>query len=111
MPTSSQSQILSVVDYQLLSQQHAGGQDGTTKQPARISLHQASINDQKRQHRNEDHRSTMQNKNGGDNRSPSPPNVNDRRRSSGKINDGKFLKYQTFRTLFSLKTSHFFQQE
>jgi hypothetical protein len=89
MPTSSQSQILSVVDYQLLHQQQANGQDGTTKLPARITVNQISTNESKRQHRNEDHRTIAQNKNGRDHHSPSSPSPDDRRRNSGKTADGK----------------------
>ena len=90
MPTSSQSQILSVVDYQLLhQQQQANGQDGTTKLPARITVNQIPTNESRRQHRNEDNRPVAQNKNGRDHHSPSSPTPDDRRRNSGKIGDGK----------------------
>jgi hypothetical protein len=89
MPTSSQSQILSVVDYQLLQQ--ASGQNGTTKPPLRISVNQTSINESKRRHQNGDRRRSIENKTDEDNHSPPPPpsNVFNRRQSSDKNNDSK----------------------
>lgn len=72
MPTSSQSQILSVVDYQLLQQQN-NGQTNTTKAPIRISVNPTAINESKRRYSNDNH----------------PTYANDRRRSSDKTNDRK----------------------
>ncbi|CAF1242987.1 unnamed protein product [Adineta steineri] len=83
MPTSSQSQILSVVDSQLLHQQQqqqpqqqqkATGHSRTTKSPVRISVNQNPGNESKRRYSKDDH-------------SPPPPNIINRRRSSDKPTD------------------------
>jgi hypothetical protein len=89
MPTSSQSQILSVVDYQLLQQQQASGQNGTTKPSLRISVNQTPINESKRRQQKGDRRASIENKTDEDNHSPPPSNVSNRRQSSDKNNDSK----------------------
>ncbi|CAF3678522.1 unnamed protein product [Rotaria sp. Silwood1] len=93
MPTSSQSQILSVVDYQLLQQQAqqqqtASGQDVTTKPSGFNLINQTSIIETKRRHSKDDRRPSFGKKDNDDNQSPPPPNINIRRRSSAKITDG-----------------------
>lgn len=84
MPTSSQSQILSVVDYQLLQQQ-PNGQNNTTK-----PRNETSIGDGKR-HPPKDERRTSIDKKKENDRSPPASSVNasDRRRSLDKANDSK----------------------
>jgi hypothetical protein len=78
MPTSSQSQILSVVDYQLIQQQQqANIQDGTINPPVHISIHQTPRRLSKDNQRKKD--------NDDDNQSPPPSNLTTHRRSSGKI--------------------------
>jgi hypothetical protein len=78
MPTSSQSQILSVVDYQLIQQQQqASGQDGTIKPLVHISIHQTPRRLSKDNHRKKE------DDDDDDNQSPPPPNLTNRRRSSG----------------------------
>jgi hypothetical protein len=120
MPTSSQSQILSVVDYQLLhqqqqQQQQTAGQDGTTKLPVRISVNQTSVSTSKRRHQNQDHHPSVENKNDdddNDDQSPPPPSSTARRRSSGKLTDGKILKKkQVLRLLLHKYNVYFFQHD
>lgn len=84
MPTSSQSQILSVVDYQLLQQQ-PNGQPTTTK-----PTNQISVADAKRRPSKDDRRTSIDKKKEND-RSPPSSSVNatDRRRSLDKANDSK----------------------
>lgn len=72
MPTASQSQILSVVDYQLLQQNN--GQTNTTKPPVRISVNPTAISESKR-------------RNSSDNHLTSSTSGNNRRRSTDKTND------------------------
>ncbi len=79
MPTSSQSQILSVVDYQLLQQQQSSGQNVPTKSSVRIPVNQTSVR-----------RALIENKNDVDNHFPPPSYVTNRRRSSDKTNESKF---------------------
>ena len=87
MPTSSQSKILSVVDYQLLQQQQASGQDGTTKSSDGLTVSQTAVSELRRRHSKDNRRPSLGKKD-DDNQSPPPPNLTARRRSSGKINDG-----------------------
>ncbi|CAF2927069.1 unnamed protein product [Rotaria sp. Silwood2] len=96
MPTSSQSQILSVVDYQLLQQQAqqqqqqqtASGQDITTKLSGFNYVNQTSIIETKRRLSKDDRRPSFGKKDNDNNQSPPPPNISARRRSSAKIIDG-----------------------
>jgi hypothetical protein len=104
MPTSSQSQILSVVDHQILQQQQASGQDGITKPSIRISLNQTPVNESRRYQHTKDRYSSTGNRydDDDDNQSPPPHNATARRRSSGKINDGKIKKsFKTLREIFN----------
>ncbi|CAF3473703.1 unnamed protein product [Rotaria sordida] len=87
MPTSSQSKILSVIDYQLIQQQ-ATGQDEITKPTVHITSSKISGNESKRRSQKDDPRSSIENKNNEDNHSPSPTNITDRRLSSSKNTDG-----------------------
>ena len=87
MPTSSQSQILSVVDYQLLQQQ-AAGQNVPTKPPVRISVNQTQTIETVRRLSKDERRSSVDRKN-GTNPSPTLPRVTDRRRSSDKTVESK----------------------
>jgi len=95
MPTSSQSQILSVVDYQALQQQQqqqqqASGQDGTTaKLSSRISVDQTPTIETKRRQSKDDHRPST----GKKDESPPPASLLPYRRSSTKINDGKTFSF------------------
>jgi hypothetical protein len=89
MPTSSQSQILSVVDYQLLQQQQASGQNTTIKPSVRISVNQTSVNESKRHQQKEDRRSSNEDNNYQNNHLAPPSNRMDRRRSSDKSIDSK----------------------
>lgn len=102
MPTSSQSQILSVVDYQLIQQQQqqTNNQPPTTRPPVRISVNQISVNDSKR-------RQSIENKNDVDNHFPPPVNVTNRRRSSDKTSDSKIKNHHSFQFIFYLKTNLF----
>jgi len=112
MPTSSQSQILSVVDYQLLQQQQASGQNTTTKPPVQILVNQTTDNGSKRRHQKDDRRTSIENKNGEDNHLPLPPNATDRRRSTDKNNDSKIYIDHIFQFLFrTKKNSNFFQKD
>ena len=96
MPTSSQSQILSVVDYQLLQQQP----NGQTTKPT----NQISAADAKRRPQRDDRRTSIDKKNEND-RSPPPSSVNatDRRRSLDKANDSKVSLDEICRGLFDQK--------
>jgi hypothetical protein len=85
MPTSSQSQILSVVDYQLLQQQ-ASGQNAQTKPPVRISVNQTQAIETIRRLSKDERRPSIDRKNGT---SPTFPRVTDRRRSSDKTAESK----------------------
>ena len=93
MPTSSQSRILSVVDYQLLrKQQNSDVHDGQTKPNDRTQVHQSSAILSKRRPYRDDRRSSSESKNNERNRIPSPPppsSIIDQRRHSDKSNDGK----------------------
>lgn len=92
MPTSSQSQILSVVDGQLLQhqqQQKAGGQVRTNKSPVRASTNQTGVSELRRRSIKEDRRPSISQRYNDEDHSPPPPNVINRRRSSDKPNDGK----------------------
>lgn len=100
MPTSSQSKILSVVDYQLLQQQQqqpeqqqqqhkASGQTRTTKSPVRISVSQNLANETKRQYQKEDRRPSIENKYNADDQLSPPSNLLNRRRSADKTTEGK----------------------
>ena len=87
MPTSSQSQILSVVDYQLLQeqqQQQTTGQNAPAKPPVRISVNQTSVSESKRHYPKDDRRSSTE-----DDHFASRSHTADRRRSSDKTNDSK----------------------
>ena len=75
MPTSSQSQILSVVDYQLLHQQ-PHGQGEAKKRSDRI---------ESKRHQPKDNRHSSARKKDGNNRSLPSLNTTTRRRSPGKI--------------------------
>ncbi|CAF4574468.1 unnamed protein product [Rotaria sp. Silwood1] len=87
MPTSSQSKILSVIDYQL-GQQQATGQDEVTKPTARNSGSKITGHESNRRSHKDDRRSSIENKNDEDNHSPSPTNITDQRLSSSKSTDG-----------------------
>ncbi|CAF2468341.1 unnamed protein product [Rotaria sp. Silwood2] len=87
MPTSSQSKILSVIDYQL-GQQQATGQDEVTKPTVHSSGSKIPGNESKRRSHKDDRRASIENKNDEDNHSPSPPNITDRRLSFSKNTDG-----------------------
>jgi len=85
MPTSSQSQILSVVDYQSLQQQQASGQDGTTaKLSSGISVNQTSTIGRRRSQSKDERRPSI----GRIDESAPPANLLSYRRNSTKINDG-----------------------
>jgi hypothetical protein len=73
MPTSSQSQILSMVDYRLLK-----------KLPDRISINRKSAVESKRRQPKDNRRSSVRKKD-GNNQSLLSLNTNARHRSSGKI--------------------------
>jgi hypothetical protein len=93
MPTSSQSQILSVVDHQLLQQQQGTGQDGIiTKSSNRIPINQISGIEIKRRQSKDDRRLSIGRQD--DDEKFSPPNSNqiNRRQSSSKTIDGKTEK-------------------
>lgn len=100
MPTSSQSKILSVVDYQLLQQQkQTNEQDQSTITTIRrLSVHSPDNQIKRRQ--------SIGKKDTDDNKQLSSlPNLNVRRRHSMKINDSKmkfFLKKEIF-IIFSSK--------
>ncbi len=99
MPTSSQSQILSVVDYQLLQQhqQQPSGQDGTTTKPLnRISVNQTSVIETKRRSSKDDWRPSTGKKDDYDKQPPTPSNFSARPRNSIKINEGKIFKRKMF---------------
>ncbi|CAF1603823.1 unnamed protein product [Rotaria magnacalcarata] len=88
MPTSSQSKILSVIDYQLVQKQ-PNGQDEVSKLNVHSSANKNSLNETKRRHSKDERRASIENKNGESNRATSPFNSNARRLSSSKNNDGK----------------------
>ena len=95
MPTSSQSQILSVVDHQLLQQQQANGQEGISIKPSsRITINQTSVIETKRRQSRDDRRLSIGRKDDDEKYSP-PPSSNQmtRRRSSAKTTDGKTEKF------------------
>src|SRR5580698_7521227 len=85
MPTSSQSQILSAVDYQLVQQQQATGQDGTTINPTGpIWVNQTTVTETRRR-RSKDERRPSTGRKDDDERYISPrPNLTGRRRSSNE---------------------------
>ncbi|CAF1061835.1 unnamed protein product [Rotaria sordida] len=98
MPTSSQSQILSVVDYQLLQQQAqqqqqqqqqqiANSQDATTKLAGLNYVNQPSLIEIRRRSSRDERRPSTGKKDNDGNQSPPPPNITVRRRSSAKIID------------------------
>lgn len=102
MPTSSQSKILSVIDYQLVQQQ-PNGQDGIAKPTVYNASTRVPRNEPKRRAQKDDYSILNENKNGEDNRSPSPLNINSRRTSIAKSSDGKFSTSKfVFRLLFIL---------
>ncbi len=81
MPTSSQSKILSVVDYQLLQQQQTNGQEGVTAKPSsQIQTNQTPVGRAR-----DERRSAIGRKDGNNEQSTSPVY----RRNSAKINDSK----------------------
>ncbi|CAF4554105.1 unnamed protein product, partial [Rotaria magnacalcarata] len=86
MPTSSQSKILSVIDYQLVQKQ-PNGQDEVSKLNVHSSANKNSLNETKRRHSKDERRASIENKNGESNRATSPFNSNARRLSSSKNND------------------------
>lgn len=98
MPTSSQSQILSVVDYQLLHQQQQQqqptiAQDGVTVKPAiRISVNQTPLLEARRRLSKDERRPSIGKKFDNEKLSPSSQNLLVRRRSSLKLADGKTYK-------------------
>lgn len=103
MPTSSQSRILSVVDYQLHQKQqnhreetHLDLPDGPTLKPiVRISINRTSVSPPKRRPVREERRLSFEQRIAGKGLSPSPPpNITARRRSSGKLSDGKLKNCQ-----------------
>lgn len=92
MPTSSQSKILSAVDYQLLQQQHqqsSSGQDTTAKDFSINSVNPAPVIESKRRLSKDDRRSSIGRKDDDDNMLLTPLSRSARRRSSEKIGDGK----------------------
>ncbi|CAF1078610.1 unnamed protein product [Adineta ricciae] len=92
MPTSSQSQILSVVDGQLLQhqqQQKASGQTRTNKSPVRALANQTGVSELRRRSIKEDRRPSISQRYNDEDHSPPPPNVINRRRSSDKPTDGR----------------------
>ncbi|UJR33819.1 hypothetical protein I4U23_021243 [Adineta vaga] len=90
MPTSSQSQILSVVDGQLLQQQQKpSGQNRTNKSPVRASANQTGVSEARRRSVKEDRRPSIGNRYNDEDHSPPPSNVINRRQSSDKPNDGR----------------------
>ena len=93
MPTSSQSQILSVVDYQLIQrQQQTGVYNRTTKSVVRPSIQRTPGFSQDQGHERDDARPSI-NKEAADEQQSSPPplapQLITRRRSSDKFSDGK----------------------
>ncbi len=112
MPTSSQSQILSVVDYQLLQQQQPSGQNVTTKPPVRIPVNQPAVNDSIRRQQKDDRRTSIDSKKHENERSSPLPRVNTRRRSSDKNIDSKLpISYLFFNPYFTKKNnSNLFQK-
>lgn len=99
MPTSSQSRILSVVDYQLhRKQQNSDVHDGQAKPKDRTPGHQSSAILSKRRPYRDDRRSSIDSKNNERNRVPSPPppsSIVDQRRHSDKSNDGRLDEEKT----------------
>ncbi|CAF1073691.1 unnamed protein product [Adineta ricciae] len=92
MPTSSQSQILSVVDGQLLQnqqQQKASGQTRTNKSPVRALVNQTGVSELRRRSIKEERRPSISQRYNDEDHSPPPPNVINRRRSSDKPTDVK----------------------
>ncbi len=113
MPTSSQSQILSVVDYQLLQQQQTSGQNVTTKPPVRIPVNQPAVNDSIRRQQKDERRTSIDSKKHENEHSSPLPRVNTRRRSSDKNIDSKLpISYLFFSILISPKknNSNLFQK-
>ena len=87
MPTSSQSKILSVVDYQLIQQENSD-RDGGTKSTTGSSIHRTAAADgSKKTHQKDQRRLSIEDKN--NDHSPSP-NAAARRHNTDKINDGNF---------------------
>ncbi len=113
MPTSSQSQILSVVDYQSLQQQQTSGQNVTTKPPVRIPVNQPAVNDSIRRQQKDERRTSIDSKKHENEHSSPLPRVNTRRRSSDKNIDSKLpISYLFFSILISPKknNSNLFQK-
>lgn len=92
MPTSSQSKILSVVDYQLLQQQQTNEHGVTTKSSYPRSISQATPNESQWRQSNDDYHLMIGIKENDDNKSALPTNFSVHRRSSTKIDDSKFVK-------------------
>lgn len=92
MPTSSQSKILSVVDYQLVQQQGTGV-DELTKPTVHAPSSKTSGTESKRRHQ-DDRRRSIENKSGDDNHSPPPSHLSTRRLSSSKNNDSKIYCFK-----------------
>ena len=93
MPTSSQSQILSVVDYQLIQrQQQTGVYNRTTKSVVRPSIQRTPGIPQEQGQVRDDTRPSID-KQPADEQQSSPPALASRliarRRSSDKFSDGK----------------------
>jgi hypothetical protein len=90
MPTSSQSKILSVVDYQLLQQQQqqqqSTGHEGTTIKPSsQAPVNQISVIETKRRRSKDDRPSSIGRKDEEEEQSPS----SDHWRSSAETNESK----------------------
>jgi hypothetical protein len=106
MPTSSQSQILSVVDYQSIQQQASGQNATTTKPPVRISVNQTQVTDTIRRHSKDYERRLSIDKKNGNDHPPSLPRVTERRRSSDKTVESKisiphfFFQFEFFSRKF-----------
>lgn len=86
MPTSSQSRILSAVDYQLIQQQAQQQQIFSGPDATATSGGDNSSNQQKTKN---DRRLSCEKRGNDHNKSPSPSNLSARRRSSLKNVDGK----------------------
>ena len=93
MPTSSQSRILSVVDYQLLrKQQQSDTYDGPAKPSVRVPVHQSPAILSRRRAYKEDRGSSVESRNNERNRTPSPPppsSILEERPNSEKSSDGE----------------------
>jgi hypothetical protein len=100
MPTSSQSRILSVVDYQLLRKQpNSDVQDGQTKASGRAPVQPSSSILSKRRPYRDDRRSSIESKNNERNRIPSPPppsSIIEQRQNSDKSTDSKLDEEKSF---------------